>query len=77
MWRVLDARIDCFLLLGGRYEPLEPDERGVVRSQRFPGLWLDTAALLRGDLAAVLQTLDEGLATAAHAAFVTRLGGAG
>jgi Uma2 family endonuclease len=63
VWRVLDGAIDWFVLRGGRYERLEPDERGVVRSEFFPGLWLDTAALLRGDLAGVLQVLDEGLAT--------------
>ncbi len=77
VWRVLDQQIDWFVLRGGRYERLEPDDRGVVRSQVFPGLWLDTAALLRGDLAGTLQVLDEGLATAGHAGFVTRLSGAG
>jgi hypothetical protein len=49
----------------------------VVRSAFFPGLWLETDALTRGDLAGTLQVLDEGLATAEHAAFVTRLGVAG
>lgn len=77
VWRVLDRQIDWFVLRGGRYERLEPDDRGVVRSEFFPGLWLDTAALLRGDLAGTLQTLDEGLSTAEHAAFVTRLAAGG
>jgi Uma2 family endonuclease len=77
VWRVLDQQIDWFVLRGGRYERLEPDDRGVMHSLVFPGLWLDTAALLRGDLAGTLQVLDEGLSTAEHAAFVTRLGGAG
>jgi Uma2 family endonuclease len=73
VWRVLDGAIDWFVLRGGRYERLEPDERGVVRSEFFPGLWLDMAALLRGDLAGVLQVLDEGLATEQHAAFAVQL----
>lgn len=77
VWRVLDSRIDWFVLRGGVYEQLEEDERGVVRSERFPGLWLNTGALLQGDLAATLRTLDEGLATAEHAAFVTSLNAAG
>jgi Uma2 family endonuclease len=77
VWRVLDQQIDWFVLRGGRYERLEPDDRGVVRSLVFPGLWLDTAALLRGDLAGTLQVLDEGLATAEHAGFARRLSGAG
>ncbi|MCU0979503.1 MAG: Uma2 family endonuclease, partial [Pirellulaceae bacterium] len=77
VWRVLDSRIDWFVLRGGVYERLAADDRGVVRSERFPGLWLNAAALLQGDLAATLRTLDEGLATAEHAAFVAGLAGAG
>jgi len=77
VWRVLDSRIDWFVLRGGVYEQLAADDHGVVRSERFPGLWLDAAALLQGDLAATLRTLDEGLATAEHAAFVAGLAGAG
>jgi fructose-1,6-bisphosphatase/inositol monophosphatase family enzyme len=77
VWRVLDRQIDWFVLRGGRYERLKADGRGVLRSRVFPGLWLDTAALLRGQLDATLQTLDKGLAAANHAAFVTRLRRAG
>jgi Uma2 family endonuclease len=77
VWRVLDRRIDWFVLRGGRYERLEPDDRGVLRSPFFPGLWLATAALLLGDLAGTLQVLDEGLSTAEHAVFVMRFDGAG
>ena len=75
VWRVLDRQIDWFVLRGGRYEGLEPEDRGVLRSPFFPGLWLDTAALLQGDMAGTLQVLDEGLSTAEHAAFVVRLAG--
>ncbi|MCL4201948.1 MAG: Uma2 family endonuclease [Pirellulaceae bacterium] len=77
VWRVLDDAIDWFVLRGGLYEPQQPDERGLMRSQFFPGLWLDTIALLRGDLAATLRVLEEGLATPEHAAFAARLGGTG
>jgi hypothetical protein len=70
---VLEKAIDWFVLRAGRYERLEADERGVVRSAFFPGLWLDTAALLCGDLAGVLRVLDEGLATEQHAAYVVQL----
>ena len=77
VWRVLEQQLDWFVLRGGRYEPLAADDRGVVRSATFPGLWLDPAALLRGDLAATLQVLDEGLSTPEHAAFATRLAAAG
>ena len=77
VWRVLEQQLDWFVLRGGRYEPLAADDRGLVRSATFPGLWLDPAALLRGDLAATLQVLDEGLSTPEHAAFATRLAAAG
>jgi Uma2 family endonuclease len=46
---------------------------GVFRSKVFPGLWLNGAALLALDSAGVQATLEEGLASRAHAAFVKRL----
>jgi Uma2 family endonuclease len=73
VWRVRDGAIDWFVLEGGEYGRLEPDASGVHRSRTFPGLWLDSAALLRGDLARVLAVLDEGIRTPEHAAFVDRL----
>ena len=60
VWRVQDREIDWFVLREGRYEPLAPGPDGVLRSEAFPGLWLDPAALLRGDLAAVLATVRQG-----------------
>jgi Uma2 family endonuclease len=61
VWRVQDQAVDWFELREGDYQPLAADAAGILRSVRFPGLWLDSAALLRGDLAAVLQTLQRGL----------------
>jgi hypothetical protein len=43
------------------------------RSRVFPGLWLDEAALLRLDVARLMEVLQQGLASRAHAAFVKRL----
>ena len=71
--RTRDRAIDWFALREGRYEPFAADEVGRYRSEVFPGLWLDPAALLRGDLAAVFEVLRQGLATPEHAAFVARL----
>lgn len=71
--RVLDVAVDWFVLRQGRYVRLEPDATGLYRSEVFPGLWLDANALLRGDLATVLQRLQEGLASPGHADFVRRL----
>ena len=73
VWRVLERAVDWFRLRDGTYVRLEPDEAGVVRSERFPGLWLAVPALLGGNLATVLATLQEGLATPEHAAFVEQL----
>jgi len=73
VYRVRTGAVDWHILRGGRYELLVPDAAGVLRSETFPGLWLDAAALLRRDMAAVLRTLQTGLADPAHAAFVARL----
>ncbi len=73
VWQVYDRRIDWFHLTEGEYVPLMPDESGVIRSRVFPGLHLAVPALLDGDLARVLAVLQEGLATAEHSEFATRL----
>jgi len=73
VWRIEDQEIDWFVLREGRYEPLAAGEDGVTTSATFPGLWLDRLALLRGELASVLDTLRRGLETPQHAEFVARL----
>jgi Uma2 family endonuclease len=77
VWRVWDRAIDWFRLRSGRYEPAGLTPAGLYQSEIFPGLWLDPAALLRGDLAKVLSILQQGLATDEHAAFVKKLAAAG
>jgi Uma2 family endonuclease len=73
VWRVLDQEIDWFVLRAGQYERVSLDAEGLYRSEVFPGLWLDPAALLRGDLATVLAIVQRGLTSPEHAAFMTRL----
>jgi Uma2 family endonuclease len=73
VWRVLDQAVDWLALHEGTYRPLEADAAGIVRSAAFPGLWLAVPALLAGDRAAVLATLQVGLASPEHAAFAARL----
>lgn len=73
VWRVLDQKIDWFRSRDGEFVRLEPDSAGILRSEIFPGLWLDEAALLRGDLRQLFAVLDRGLATAEHREFVERL----
>jgi len=71
--RVYEQRADWWTLREGAYQPLLPDEKGILRSEQFPGLWLNAPAFWASDLAAVLATLQEGLATPEHVAFVARL----
>jgi Uma2 family endonuclease len=73
VWRVLDEAIDWFVWREGRYESLPAGPDGVIRSEIFPGLWLDTAALLADDLPRVHKVLHQGLASQEHADFVARL----
>jgi Uma2 family endonuclease len=54
LWRVDEERIDWYERKDDRYLAMLPDDGGVVKGKLFPGLVLDTAALLRGDLATVL-----------------------
>lgn len=73
VWRVAQQQIDWFVLRDGQFEPLTPQANGSLRSEVFPGLWLDLAALLRGDMPRVLADVQQGVASPEHAAFVVRL----
>lgn len=73
VWRVMDRAIDWFVLVSGAYERMTPDAAGLLKSRVFPGLWLNAAALIEGDLARVLATLQSGLAAAEHDTFVNEL----
>jgi len=70
--RTVDAAVDWFALRDGVYTAIPADGNGIVRSELLPGLWLDTTALLRGDDAGLLLTVQQGLASAEHAAFVAQ-----
>ena len=72
VWRTLDGAIDWFVLRGGKYTNLVAGTDGVLRSEVFPGLWLDTRALLAGHMPAVQRCLQQGLAIPEHASFAAR-----
>lgn len=55
------------------YVELAADTHGVLKSQMFPGLWLDAAAFCRLDGNQVLEVLNRGIASPEHAAFVASL----
>jgi Uma2 family endonuclease len=69
-WITGENRVVWWELREGEYHEIAPDAGGLFKSGVFPGLWLDSAALLRGDLKAVLATLRRGLESPEHAAFV-------
>jgi Uma2 family endonuclease len=69
VWQVEEQKIVWFTLKFGDYVPLIADEKGIIRSEVFPGLWLDEMALLRGNLVAVLSILREGLQSTEHEIF--------
>jgi Uma2 family endonuclease len=73
VWRVWDRAVDWFVLRDGRFENLPPSSDGICRSECLPGLWLDPAAVMRSDVARVLEVLQQGLASPEHAGFVERL----
>ena len=73
VWIAFEREIVWFGLEAEQYRPLLVDENGIVRSQVFPGLWLDVGAMLQGNMTQVLAVLQAGLATEAHQHFVTQL----
>jgi Uma2 family endonuclease len=60
-------------LVGGVYQLLPLSADGMLRSVVFPGLWLNPTALLAGNMTQVLATLNQGLNSPEHAAFIARL----
>jgi Uma2 family endonuclease len=71
--QMYEQRVDWFVLREGVYQSLVPDEAGILRSEIFPGLWLRPAAIWAGDAPGLLATLQEGLSSPEHAAFVATL----
>ncbi len=62
-----------FRLKEGKYIKLKINEKGIICSEYFPGLWLDKEALLSGDLAQVLAILQQGLNSPEYQNFVKKL----
>jgi Uma2 family endonuclease len=51
----------------------QPDKDGIIRVQSFPGLWINSTALLARDQAKLMATLEQGLGSPEHSEFVQRL----
>jgi Uma2 family endonuclease len=68
-WITSENRVLWWELRDGEYKELVPAPDGFLKSGVFPGLWLDVAALLKGDMKAVLAVLRRGLESPEHTAF--------
>ena len=73
IWRVKDKLLEWYVLRDDGFELQSLPDDGIYRSETFPGLWLNAAAMLQRDGKSVMRVLNEGLATSEHAAFVARL----
>jgi Uma2 family endonuclease len=62
-----------FRLIDRQYQQIEIPADGIHRSLTLPGLWLDTRAIIEGDSARVLQTVDLGVKSPEHQQFVQHL----
>jgi Uma2 family endonuclease len=52
---------------------IKANPEGIFRSRVFPELWIDARALLARDTKRLIEVVQQGLASRAHAAFVKRL----
>ena len=73
IWRTEDGEIDWWILEEDEYRRLQAGGDGVLRSRVFPGLWLETKALLARDGARLLLVLQQGLQSPEHKAFEEEL----
>ncbi len=73
VWSTREKRIEWFHHEDGEYVPLSADTDGILKSRVFPGLWLDPAAMIAGDMAKVLAVVQQGIASPEHANFVEKL----
>jgi Uma2 family endonuclease len=73
VWRAFDREVDWFVLRDGQFVRLALTADGLYKSEVFPGLWLDPAALTASNKNRMREVSQQGTATPEHAAFVARL----
>jgi Uma2 family endonuclease len=72
VWRTRDREFDHFVLRKDEYQRVShPD--GILRSEVFPGLHIDTAALLGNNPSLALQSLQKGIDSTEHQTFIAAL----
>lgn len=72
IWQTQSKKLDWLIFSEGQYYTLA-QENNLYKSPSFPGLWLDAIALLEGNLAKVLETLQQGITSPEHEAFIAEL----
>lgn len=60
VWLVAEKAFHWYVLTDDGYRLQQVDDSGLLKSQIFPGLWLDVPALLRGDLQQVFNVIQKG-----------------
>lgn len=70
---MFDRVLHWYALEEGAYAEMQPSADGVLRSQVFPGLWLRPDAFWANELAAMLATVQAGIASPEHQQFVVQL----
>lgn len=73
VWLTEDHEFRWYRLQDDDYVLQQPDASGLLKSVSFPGLWLNIAALLSGQMAEVLTTQQQALDSEDHRHFVARL----
>ena len=72
VWQMFENKLDWLALQNDEYVSLEPKD-GILRSQKFPGLWLAVEALRAGEMQEVMAVLQQGLNSSERQEFVQML----
>jgi len=74
VWRTCQDAIDWWVNTDAGFRLIQPDEAGVMRSEKFPGLCLDRDLLIQGDDAGLLRLVERTCGQdPRHPAFCQRL----
>ena len=73
IWQSYENKLDWWVLTDGDYVLLQPDGNSILKSSKFPGLWLSVDDLLSGNMAYVLEILQQGVRSPEHLSFVEKL----
>ena len=72
VWQIQEQEVQWFRLEKGKYVRL-PEKKGIIKSEVFPGLWLNVSALLEKDMEELEETLKKGMKSKAYKSFVKEL----